>query len=674
MRGLLHGFVALVASGLLAACAAPGETESDTLVGRMPDLAIEADGALYLRYPDARRPVVLWAAWPPDEPGAPAARYRAARLEVRTDSVDLGALQTRGRAVEIRPAADWQALLARLLTDLAPTAPDEAALAVVQGRDIVFAAANGTLQIHRHEDKPAALRVTRVVSEDELSRRAGLLLVERHGADAALLFDTGGGEAGRTLVFIDVASGRSVWVSPSSAIGAGGAPPPDVGLALSLTEALVIRSHLLTPLTQPVTSLTRLTWLTLQTALGLVPRTQPAAQTPPPAGTQAPMDLATFDAELDAEIPDSRSQARLSLLIDGDAYFPRLVQAIQEARSSVQVRLYIFDTDAYSLQLAELLRRRAASVRVEVLVDQLGTLAAGRARGKLPYVGGAGTGATASSIVEVLSADSAVQVRTSANPWLTSDHVKTVVVDDRLIFLGGMNFGQEYRYEWHDAMVEAEGPLAALVARDFRLAWAQAGPGGDLARWGRALRRPAEPPPDLPDPQGAAALRVLRTRTGAPEILAAHLAAIRRARQQILVQQPYLSDDEMIAALVSARGRGVDVRVVLPTAGDSGFMNAANLIAANVLLRHGARVYAYPGMTHVKATIVDGWACIGSANFDKLSLRINRELNIATSDEHFVAELRERLFERDFARSRELTEAQPVGWSTYLASFVANQL
>jgi phosphatidylserine/phosphatidylglycerophosphate/cardiolipin synthase-like enzyme len=113
---------------------------------------------------------------------------------------------------------------------------------------------------------------------------------------------------------------------------------------------------------------------------------------------------------------------------------------------------------------------------------------------------------------------------------------------------------------------------------------------------------------------------------------------------------------------------------VLPTAGDSGFMNAANLIATNVFVRNGVRVYAYPGMTHVKAAIYDGWACLGSANFDKLSLRINRETNIATSDPVFVGELRRGLFERDFARSTEITEPRSVGWSTYLSSFIANQL
>jgi hypothetical protein len=34
------------------------------------------------------------------------------------------------------------------------------------------------------------------------------------------------------------------------------------------------------------------------------------------------------------------------------------------------------------------------------------------------------------------------------------------LVDRKYVLLGGMNLGREYRYEWHNAMVELEGPLA----------------------------------------------------------------------------------------------------------------------------------------------------------------------------------------------------------------------
>jgi phosphatidylserine/phosphatidylglycerophosphate/cardiolipin synthase-like enzyme len=118
----------------------------------------------------------------------------------------------------------------------------------------------------------------------------------------------------------------------------------------------------------------------------------------------------------------------------------------------------------------------------------------------------------------------------------------------------------------------------------------------------------------------------------------------------------------------------VDVRVILPSEGDSGFMNSANLVAANAFVRHGVRVYVYPGMTHVKAALYDGWALVGSANLDKLSLRVNLETNVGTTDPRFVARLERELFEPDFARSRPMDRPRSIGWPTYLGAFLARQL
>ena len=99
-----------------------------------------------------------------------------------------------------------------------------------------------------------------------------------------------------------------------------------------------------------------------------------------------------------------------------------------------------------------------------------------------------------------------------------------------------------------------------------------------------------------------------------------------------------------------------------------------NVIAANTLLEHGVRVYIYPGMSHVKAAIYDGWACLGSANFDRLSLRLNRETNVATSNPAAVSGLIEQVFEPDFARAVELHEPLPASWLDYLKELIADQL
>ena len=92
--------------------------------------------------------------------------------------------------------------------------------------------------------------------------------------------------------------------------------------------------------------------------------------------------------------------------------------------------------------------------------------------------------------------------------------------------------------------------------------------------------------------------------------------------------------------------------------------------------RHGAeiRVYVFPGMSHVKAAVFDGWACLGSANWDKWSLAINKELNLATSNPDAVAGLVERIFDADFARSPELTEPFPERCSDFLIEFMGDYI
>jgi phosphatidylserine/phosphatidylglycerophosphate/cardiolipin synthase-like enzyme len=146
--------------------------------------------------------------------------------------------------------------------------------------------------------------------------------------------------------------------------------------------------------------------------------------------------------------------------------------------------------------------------------------------------------------------------------------------------------------------------------------------------------------------------------------------ALRSARSYVYVENPYLFDKRMILELVQARKRGVDVRVILPRVNDFKAGGRGNLVIANYLLARGVRVFFYPGMTHVKALMVDDWSCVGTANLNHLSLRVNQEQNIASSDSGFAARLKRELFEEDFARSHELTEAVSVDWMDFLADFL----
>jgi len=650
---------------LAAACAGvPSDSpQSDAAGPAAPAAAFVAPGQLHLRFSTAAGEAWFAARWPTDGGDIP---YRVAQLDVAerpahtADGQPLDA-----RPVQLHSRAEWDALLGDLFVSLAPSAPDEATLVTVQGRDIVFHRDKaGMMRVYPHEGKPAALAVVRTVDEPEFAALAFARMLALRGSDAPRLYATGDPGTGGSYVLFDPEGRTSVLVAPAAAPDPAGGVAA-VGTSLNLAQSLLLQSHVFAPLMHPMASAGHLLSHMTQSVVAALPRPASPSTDIPPVSGAGPMDAAAFETQLDATVSSRAHAGKLRLLVDGDTFFPRLVQAVQDARTSVDVRVYIFDRDDYALRIADLLKARSAEVRVRVLLDELGSIGGGGSQAPYPYYRGAA--ATPVSIVTYLQDGAAVEARAQPNPFLTSDHTKVIVVDGKRAFVGGMNIGYQYRYVWHDLMVEAEGSIVRRLARDFDAAWARVVPA--IVPQGRGAPTAEEAPPP-----GAFGIRPLYTQPGNPEILRAQLAAMRAARQSIWIQQAYVSDNAIVAALIAARRRGVDVRVILPTRGDSGFMNSANLIATRAFVRNGIRVYAYPGMTHVKAAAYDGWAVVGSANFDKLSLRVNGETNLATSDPAFAATLRRDLFERDFARSREITTPPRVGWTTYISDFVADQL
>ncbi len=115
------------------------------------------------------------------------------------------------------------------------------------------------------------------------------------------------------------------------------------------------------------------------------------------------------------------------------------------------------------------------------------------------------------------------------------------------------------------------------------------------------------------------------------------------------------------------------MRVVLTIRSGCEAVDRSNRVTANRLLRAGIRVYLYPGLTHVKATSVDGcWAYLGTGNFDFLSLRHNRELGVAVGAGPVIADLEDVLFLPDFRPEWELTEPLPVTAEDYFWEAVAS--
>jgi cardiolipin synthase len=370
--------------------------------------------------------------------------------------------------------------------------------------------------------------------------------------------------------------------------------------------------------------------------------------------------------QLDELTETEASSGTIEYLIDGKAFYPRFIDAFHKAEKFIDLRTYIFDNDDYARKVADVLKDSAdEGVRVRVLLDGMPTIGHSKPKeGKLPegYV-------PPPTIYGYMEEDSDVSVRLRPNTWMSLDHSKTTIIDREFAFLGGMNIGKEYRYHWHDMMMELKGPVVGELQDDFDKAWAINGWGGDIASAISQMSTHKVEPTGEDYP-----IRVLLSSQGDSDIYWAQLAAIDNAKKYIYIENAYFADNHILYRLIQARRRGVDVRVILPQKGNWGAMNASNLVTANRMFEHGIRVYHYPGMSHIKAAVFDGWACIGSANFDRASFRLNVEANIAFTQEEKVQEIMDTLFLPDFEASEEMTELFPETWQHRFMEAIANQM
>ena len=426
------------------------------------------------------------------------------------------------------------------------------------------------------------------------------------------------------------------------------------------------------PINRPVSHFGTLASYALKSAGGLLRRVaissvqMPALRGEIPEVSHAePMNLIEFEKTLDKVTGTRQDKGEIKFLVDGDEYFCRLRSSIENAAESVDIRTYIFDNDDYAVEVADHLKKRSDDIRVRVMIDSLGNTMAMHADSesmpsdhKVPL-----------SMGLYMENDSDVKVRNITNSWTTGDHTKTTIIDKKLAFVGGMNIGREYRYDWHDLMMEVTGPVVDQLQYESDKAWARASVFGDLANFVAFAKGKKE----NADRDGYP-VRILQTRNFDSDIYKAQIAAIQNAESYILIENAYFSDDRTVYELAKARRRGVDVRVIIPLRGNHGPMNASNKLTINKLLEHGIRVYQYPGMSHVKAAVYDGWASVGSANFDKLSLKVNKELNLATSDADTVQALLNQVFIPDLMMSKEINAPIEVTMVTRLAEIVVDEL
>jgi phosphatidylserine/phosphatidylglycerophosphate/cardiolipin synthase-like enzyme len=575
------------------------------------------------------------------------------------------------REATVIAGTEWGRLTTNLVEALTPAAAAHGVYyqGFLEDR-LLYRDAQGAPRFASVDEPPKGVVIDRRLSTEEtlvtLARRVEQDLAQNHPGESLFLLLAPNARRFPQPLLLDREQRQCIWLAPAALYD-----NTERGLGLSATaqgfSALLLEGHGLALLKNPVSSLFRLGDLGVETVVRFVrfPFPKPTSHYPALSHCQG-MDLAEWEAWLDRSTGTRPEDGALDLLMDGEQFFPRLRQAIAAATNHIHFDVYIFDKDDVGVGVADQLKERACEVEVKVIFDRLSTIGAGTVPPGTPlpedFV-------TPTSIYSYLKRDSNVRVRPFLNPWFSSDHSKVFLVDGTHAWMGGMNLGREYRYEWHDLMVELRGPVVASLEDEFRREWAHEGLLGDLGYFAELARGPRAKEASRPEDHWIK-LRLLPTKTSWKPFSAAVQGAIGKSKSYIYLENPYLFDKRVIVALVRARNRGVDVRVVLPRVNDLKAGGRSNLVLANYLIGHGVRVFFYPGMTHVKALLVDDWACLGSGNLNHLSLRVCQEHNVASSDPAFAARLKKELFEEDFSRSYELTEPVSIEWVDFLADLV----
>jgi len=366
----------------------------------------------------------------------------------------------------------------------------------------------------------------------------------------------------------------------------------------------------------------------------------------------APGDWNGFQGYLDAATgTQQRAGSQVTPLIDGAAAFPAMYQAIDGAKSSVNYTVYAFHSDQAGWEMARHLADAAdRGAAVKVIYDPMGSSSSNG----LPTDPG----------IYAFMRQHGVQVISQKFGPLGEHltHRKITVVDGKTGFVGGMNVGDAYSFEWHDVHSKVEGPAVADLQKLFVSQWQT--DGGAFTEPEKAALFP-----ELAPVAGAGSARVIGHvgGRGDQDMKLAYLRAVDTAQKSINIADPYFSDADLVRHLCAAARRGVAVNLVLPMHNDSPPEAAAERALYDQLRGAGVRVYEYDGkpMAHEKVATFDGKvSTIGSSNLDARSLQDNDEANVWSSDSAVAQQLDQQLFAKDLTQSKQILEYKPgvLGW------------
>jgi cardiolipin synthase len=335
-----------------------------------------------------------------------------------------------------------------------------------------------------------------------------------------------------------------------------------------------------------------------------------------------------------------REGNQVQLLINGEEYYPRVFQAISEAREEVLLETFIIFEDKVGQQLQQVLIDAARrGVRIEVLVDGYGTC--DLSSDFLQALIEAG--------VRLQAFDPSPKLLGMRTNLFRRMHRKILVIDGETAFVGGINYSADHLADFgpmakQDYAVVVRGPIVADLHRaSLKL----------LDETSR-IRRTATPwrsrsAPLEADSAQASMLLCIRDNHDHPrDIEQQYRRAIRTSRERLVIANAYFFPGyRLLREIRNAARRGVKVTLILQGMPDLPLVRLCSRLLYNYLLRDGVVIHEYcQRPLHGKVALVDDqWATVGSSNLDPLSLAMNLEANLIIRDRNLNQRLHDHLQE-----------------------------
>jgi len=329
---------------------------------------------------------------------------------------------------------------------------------------------------------------------------------------------------------------------------------------------------------------------------------------------------------------------RVELLENGEAYFPRVFEAMRQAKSEILLETFIVFEDKVGAELqAVLIDAARRGVRVTASFDGFGC--GELSSGYLAALSDAG--------VHLQMFDPAPKRLGIRTNWFRRLHRKIVVVDGTFAFLGGINFSADHLADFgpeakQDYSVEVQGPAVTDI---HHFALLQCGrPVRAKYWWQRRRQRRSELA--FSDHDGQVRLVYRDNGEHRTDIEEVYRQVLRTAQRRVVIANAYFFPGyRLLREIRNAARRGVEVRLILQGQPDMLVAKLAARMTYDYLLKSGVRIYEYCDRPlHGKVALVDeDWSTVGSSNLDPLSLSMNLEANVLIRDRGFNRQLFERL-------------------------------